>query len=1067
MKPKLLIISDSPKISSGMGVAHLEMAVHLQMLDKYDIASFGWFWHHAHNRGITWNLPWPQYTTNDHARPYGHPANWPNSSEDDFKSSAVYQAIEKFKPDVVIGIGDVWMLDYIRKLPNRKSFKFIWEFPIDGEPVPSNWIETVKESDIPVVMSQYAVDALHNVDPLLSLYKIPRGIDLRVFKPITPIVGKDVLRKEMMPKAVGKFVVGMFDRFQDRKQINRGVEAFSKFIKNNKREDAILYLHMDVNDPASVEQGKCLIGDNGILERYGVRNQVIINEDLRVEKGVDVEDLVKLYNCCDVKISSAQGEGWGLTNVEAMACGVPVIATNYTTMPEILAEGRGLLSDVKAFITGMYNVERALVDTDHMAAQIDSLYCSPQLRKFFSDNALRWVPKIQWPIIIRHWEGIIDKCLYKPSYRLLGKSKTYTVNNPLIELSLHGAVRENTGWAITTRGIAQGMESTGVIVNIKESGGVTPGFEPTKEIKEMMMSVESRNVQMINHMPEITVKLLRESKARTKVAFFPFELPKLDTDVVEALNRNADIYLAPSQFCVDMAKAAGVRNAHVLDIHSEIDLDAEPAIINIDKRYKFLCLGNLGDVRKNVTTLVKAYLKTFTGDDDVCLILKSLPGHLNSDPTEFVESESIVYDNPAKVVVIHDEISPSSLYKACDCLVMPSTTEGFCAPIYEALHFGVPVITTGYGGQTCYTKPSDRMIHLPFRMVDAKKSPIYKRGDTWALVDFKALCASMRKMYDTKTKTDPSKAQTFRTWKDTGEQLSKYITTAINTKKINVYFENQERNLWNNDNNVNLKRYAPNRIKFVQDVVDADVQIVNVTRLSDLSKVKCKNYIVLFHCRGEWSEEPIESYKDFFKKALFVYSHQDLKSEIKEPFNFIRGPWGTDTSRFFQTNLFHKRQYKIINTGWVAETEGIDESLIACDLLGVNQLHIGPNLQFKSPSYKFSNNLSNEDMMRAYNDSEFVCGLRRIEGFEKPVIEGLLCGARPICFDTPLFRYWYDGIAEFVPECPKNELIGHLKALFDKGARPVTESEKSLAIKRFGWVNVAINFWDYFEKVYR
>lgn len=1064
-KPKVLIVSDSARICSGMGVAHLEIAKGLYDSGKYTIASFGWFWSNAAARGMEWNLPWPQYTSNDNHRPYGHPVNWPNSSKDDLYGSSVYQAIEKFKPDVVIGIGDVWMLDYISSLPNRKSFKFIWEFPIDGEPIPESWVEIVKKADIPVVMSQYASKVIRQLDPFINLQVIPRGIDLRLFRPIKPIVGKDALRKVHMPKAVGKFVVGMFDRFQDRKQINRGVEAFKKFIANNSRNDAVLYLHMDVRDPASIDQGKHLLGDNGILNRYGVLDRTIYNEDIRVESGVEADKLVELYNCCDVRIASTQGEGWGLCTVEAMACGVPNIATDYTTLPELIGDGRGMLSSVKAYMTGMYNVERALVDTDHMAAQIDALYCSPELRRYYVNNALKWVGKLDWSYIIPQWTRLVDLAMHKRNYYLFGKPRDYAISSPFKEITLYGAIKEDTGWAITTRGLAEGLTENKAIVSIQEGGGSIEGYKLSSEIDIMRQTVPSHNIHVINHMPDTTAKLLDESGARIKIAFFPFELPKMEPKIVEALNRKADIFLTPSQFCADMATNAGVQNAHVLDIHSDINLEAKPYKIPTTKNYKFLCVGNLGDVRKNVKTLIQAYLKTFNGDDDVCLVLKSLPGHQNSDPSEIVENERRIYDLPADILVIHAPVDPNGLYNSCDCLVQPTRTEGFCAPIYEAMHFGMPVIATDYGGHTGYMKASDRNILLPFKKEDAKSSPVYKRGDTWAEVDFKSLCTAMRAMYDARVTIDPTHAIKTGGWENTGKQLIDYINQAAAVKKINIYFENQELNLWNNDNQVNLKRYAPNKIRFVSQPEYADIQIVNITRLSDIEKIKCTKYVVLFHCRGEWSDESIKDYLPMFEKALFVYSHQDLKAELHGKYNFVRGPWGTDDWNFYQQDV--ERKYKILNTGLVPETEAITESLRSCELTDSMQLHVGRNLGYKSSHYNYASNLTSEEMRIAYNSSQFVSGMRRIEGFEKPVIEGLLCGARPICFDTPLFRYWYDGMAEFVPEGTPVELVGHLTALFRAGARPVTETEKNLAIRRFGWKNVAFEFWGAFDRINR
>jgi glycosyltransferase involved in cell wall biosynthesis len=51
-----------------------------------------------------------------------------------------------------------------------------------------------------------------------------------------------------------------------------------------------------------------------------------------------LEGLVELYNRCDAFVLPTRGEGWGLPIVEAMACGLPVIATDYSAPSDYLDE---------------------------------------------------------------------------------------------------------------------------------------------------------------------------------------------------------------------------------------------------------------------------------------------------------------------------------------------------------------------------------------------------------------------------------------------------------------------------------------------------------------------------------------------------------------------------------------------------------------------------------------------------------------------------------------------------------------------------------------------------------
>lgn len=55
-------------------------------------------------------------------------------------------------------------------------------------------------------------------------------------------------------------------------------------------------------------------------------------------------DMVDLYGAADVMVSPSSFEGFGLTFVEAMACGCPVVGVAATSVPEVVGEG-GVLVD--------------------------------------------------------------------------------------------------------------------------------------------------------------------------------------------------------------------------------------------------------------------------------------------------------------------------------------------------------------------------------------------------------------------------------------------------------------------------------------------------------------------------------------------------------------------------------------------------------------------------------------------------------------------------------------------------------------------------------------------------
>ena len=68
---------------------------------------------------------------------------------------------------------------------------------------------------------------------------------------------------------------------------------------------------------------------------------------------IPIEAMPKLYRNCDILLFPTVREGFGLVPAEAMSCGLPVVATDCSALPELIDEGKGgflcPLGDVNAF----------------------------------------------------------------------------------------------------------------------------------------------------------------------------------------------------------------------------------------------------------------------------------------------------------------------------------------------------------------------------------------------------------------------------------------------------------------------------------------------------------------------------------------------------------------------------------------------------------------------------------------------------------------------------------------------------------------------------------------------
>ena len=219
-------------------------------------------------------------------------------------------------------------------------------------------------------------------------------MDTNVFQPLT-----DKEAHKALHGLGGKFVVGCVARNQPRKHYPILIEAFSQFCRD--KDDAVLYLHTNPDD----------IGWDlhDLLRRYGISERTAISQVATVQNGVDRCVLNEIYNLFDVMALPTAGEGFGLPLVEAMAAGVPVVATNYSACTELL-RGHGELVDVKQFqIVGRLNVEHAIPDVDDLAGRLDKLYQAPGILKRYRDDGLQFVQKFSWDVVLDAWLQLLHK----------------------------------------------------------------------------------------------------------------------------------------------------------------------------------------------------------------------------------------------------------------------------------------------------------------------------------------------------------------------------------------------------------------------------------------------------------------------------------------------------------------------------------------------------------------------------------------------------------------------------------------------------------------------------------
>ncbi|MBT6229755.1 MAG: glycosyltransferase family 4 protein, partial [Candidatus Scalindua sp.] len=108
------------------------------------------------------------------------------------------------------------------------------------------------------------------------------------------------------------------------------------------------------------------------------------------------EDLPMLYNCADIFVYPSLYEGFGLPPLEAMACGIPVITSNTSSLPEVIGNA-GIMVDPE--------------DDNSLSEAIFNVLKDEDLRYQMSKNGLKRAKLFSWEKAAKEILEIYDEVL--------------------------------------------------------------------------------------------------------------------------------------------------------------------------------------------------------------------------------------------------------------------------------------------------------------------------------------------------------------------------------------------------------------------------------------------------------------------------------------------------------------------------------------------------------------------------------------------------------------------------------------------------------------------------------
>lgn len=254
--------------------------------------------------------------------------------------------LKHLKPDVCFGIGFWGNVPEVVQEPLKHGVKPVPWFNSDGWV--ANYQDEFNKLDLMFTTSQWVKD-IYKRDGVDVSKIVPMhiGIDTSFFKPI---------KNDQIKKAIRQ----MFDIKDNEKMIltiggdvtSKGAQEMFKALADLDKEfkDWKYVCKSWPSECAAEWREK----EEALVEELGIEDKVIFIDDEFTQ-----EFMVHLLNACDIYAAPSRIEGFGMIQVEAMACGKPVISINKMGPGEtILHNKTGFLADVSEEI--VLNEEWAL-----------------------------------------------------------------------------------------------------------------------------------------------------------------------------------------------------------------------------------------------------------------------------------------------------------------------------------------------------------------------------------------------------------------------------------------------------------------------------------------------------------------------------------------------------------------------------------------------------------------------------------------------------------------------------------------------------------------------------------
>lgn len=335
-----------------------------------------------------------------------------NSDENNpFGESEIEKNYTDFHADMLITNKEPWVFNHIQ----NRAMNFVPIIPIDHSPVSGQITARLSYAFKRIAISRFGQRELkkRSYD---SAY-IPLGVRTDIFRPLPKADCKKAWSLDP-----DTFVVGMVCMNRARKMIVQQLRGYKRFVEQNPDVKTKLFLWTNVlpsRPPADQSLGVADVGVHLLPEIYELGLGDYVNwvkwDDIETMGGIpDFDptgkwDMCRLYNAFDVNLLCSGGEGGGLPYLEANACGVSSVYTNYAAASEY-AGPHGIAVNAENYVViATPGIRYYLADVDGIADGLRRVYDAD--REKLAERCRKFAEKFSWENVMKdYWVPFLDEC---------------------------------------------------------------------------------------------------------------------------------------------------------------------------------------------------------------------------------------------------------------------------------------------------------------------------------------------------------------------------------------------------------------------------------------------------------------------------------------------------------------------------------------------------------------------------------------------------------------------------------------------------------------------------------